>query len=978
MRYFSKNIIVFFVIFLCITAVFFFSGNFFLKLVLKKHFEYVVYPVVTDLASLMKEEKPKNEIRGIANKFFIRNRVNSVLVINSKGEKLSELRKFAPDELLEFITVKFQIKTADSIIGWFEIGPGYEHILRVLTGGKNLYFTLGFFILWAILISYIPYLYFRKSLIGFISKFTDFFENTDNKEIANFKFKVTSARWKTLSAKLNSIKEKYANTNALLNLLFSISKTLKSNTELNEIFNRVIGLITGKFEGVSCAIVTLGDDGFFKIRAQSGFFTDFLDSIKLKENEGFIGKAFSSRETIIFNDIKECDSKYVKDAMGEEGIESFVYIPIIGEGRCLGILNVSNKEKGYFTKEKMEIFSTFSEYLFTALQNFELFNKINTLNRRLEMEISIVTKELLNTNSRLINKANNMKALSDIVILAAVTSDIKDIFAMVSEKVKSMLSVEYAGFFLYQEQTESLMPSIPFFGISDEKIARSLKINEFDIMDSTIKEGKSYMSNNPSQSNNSLSFLNGIINLNSIILTPLINPSQKPLGIFAVGNKIGGSFIQEDVSLMELLADRIAGSVESIKLNKELANTVHDLTVFKDISSTISSEPVSLKIFEKVITTIKKAFEADLTQLLMYDEKNKKFIPQDIYFDKNNLNILHGISVDDENSIILKTFLSGEAFLSKNTQEDARIKKQENLFQGMNSLIIVPLKAESGTIGIFIIGKKEGNYYNVDSLKLADLVLTQAAVIIDNANLYDSIKKAYGELERLNQAKNEFIAMISNDISVPLLATEGFVKTVLSGRAGVINPQQEKFLKISYQSMEKLGMLVTNFIEITKFESGQSKLNLKPIKINEIIEKARETFYSEVEPKRLDLRLNIPASLPAISADKDEVIKIFSNLLLNCSKLALDGGIVEISGSVQGENVLFGISSNGIGIPKSEHYRIFDKFYPNDSILSRLVPVSLALCKVLIELHKGNFWVESDTGRGSKFLFTIPSYNEVA
>ncbi len=337
--------------------------------------------------------------------------------------------------------------------------------------------------------------------------------------------------------------------------------------------------------------------------------------------------------------------------------------------------------------------------------------------------------------------------------------------------------------------------------------------------------------------------------------------------------------------------------------------------------------------------------------------------------------VLQRISLSDQNSHSLQVFRSGESFLSPDALLDPRIKSKTSRLWDMRSLILVPLRAENRVIGVLRIGKHQANFYTKDHLRLATLISHQAAIIIENAHLYDSLKEAKSELERLNQVKNEFISIVSHELRTPITTIKGFVKIVLQGEVGALNGQQEKFLKIADQAVDRLTVLISDLLDISKIESGQMHLNLAPTNAREIIEQLVRNSAPEMERKQLTLTAELPDKLPLIMADHERIVQVFDNLLLNSLKFTPDKGKVVLSAVDKGDYVLFGIQDTGIGVASKDQQKIFEKFYQVDSGSTRAntgAGLGLAIVKSIIEIHGGRIWVESELGKGAAFKFIIP------
>jgi signal transduction histidine kinase len=201
------------------------------------------------------------------------------------------------------------------------------------------------------------------------------------------------------------------------------------------------------------------------------------------------------------------------------------------------------------------------------------------------------------------------------------------------------------------------------------------------------------------------------------------------------------------------------------------------------------------------------------------------------------------------------------------------------------------------------------------------------------------------------------------------------VKVVLEKEAGEINDQQEKFLKIADQSIDRLIVLISDLLDISRIESGQFSLRLGPVDPREVIVDVVRDMAPEAIRKRLVLDTRLPDFFPLVMADRERLMQVFENLILNGIKFTPEEGSITLSAQDKGDFVLFSVADTGVGIAGKDQQKIFEKFYQVDSGSTRAIKgtgLGLAIVKSIVEMHGGQIWLESEPGQGSTFLFLIP------
>ena len=969
----SAGIIFFFSL---ICALYFLGGYLFFRSLMHSHFSPDKNPKTMLLVQSVLEKSDPSSVNSAIEDFYNSTGIMAGINFSHNGRSYYEdawkMRKYT----LKLHGLVYPLPSRGGEANLLTVWPDAGYIFSGPARQKT-YLFLGIWLaglaLWAFLGIYS---YIRASFISPLRELRQFLENIENERFESFDASAYPSEWRQIALRLNTINNKLSGTTETLQMLLSVSKALTSHLEVNDIFNVVLEIIIKKFNTVSSSVIMYGENGFLSTKNYRGLSPEWAKSVRVRPGDGLLGHAYQRCESVVVNDFAKPGLGVSAADYAKEGIGSFVYIPIVVDSKCMGILNVNSKDTNFFTHEKVEAIKTLAEYLSIAVRNVGLYERVGELNRRLETEVSSTTMELIQTNSRLIQKVREMKALSDIAGYAAAKSGLSELLEMIVDKTKELLSAQAAGIFLYSPETNEVIPSPPFFGIKDREFSRlRFSLNEARVLGSAIKDAKHFVFNDEKSSREALPLLANLLAIHSLAIVPL-RSGNKPVGVMGVANKFGAPFTQDDLRILELIADRIAGIIENVTLYQELEHRLRDLTALQEISSAISSEPELDKTMNKVVSTTTKAFASDLCALLLFNEMTGELETQSgAYFTGDGASVMLKIPVDDPNSLSAQVFRSGEPFLSPDASLDPRIKSQTARLWDLRSIIIVPLMAENKVIGVLRIGRHQANSYNKDHLRLATLISHQAAVIIANAHLYDSLRDAKIEQERLNQVKNEFLSIVSHELRTPITTIKGFVKVVLQGEAGPLNSQQEKFLQIADQSTDRLTVLISDLLDISRIESGKLTVRMEQVDPKALIEEVVRNIAGEAQKKGLTLKAELPAILPLINADRDRLRQVFDNLILNSIKFTPSGGRIDVAAVDKGDYLMFSVKDSGIGISSRDQQRIFEKFYQAETGTTRSTAgagLGLAIVKSIIEFHGGQIWVESEPGMGSTFTFLIP------
>lgn len=229
-------------------------------------------------------------------------------------------------------------------------------------------------------------------------------------------------------------------------------------------------------------------------------------------------------------------------------------------------------------------------------------------------------------------------------------------------------------------------------------------------------------------------------------------------------------------------------------------------------------------------------------------------------------------------------------------------------------------------------------------------------------------------VRRLERVRSEFVANVSHELKTPIAAVKGFAETLLGG--GVQDEETARsFLQIIFDESDRLNRLIGDILELSKIESRRVPLVFSPIEIEGFMEKSVKVIASQAEKKSITVETELEEGL-YVEADEDRLRQIIMNLLANGISYTPEGGRVLVKAySLDEDHISIVICDTGIGIPKKDLPRIFERFYRVDKARSRSsggTGLGLSIVKHLIELHKGTITVTSEVGAGSAFTIVLP------
>jgi len=234
------------------------------------------------------------------------------------------------------------------------------------------------------------------------------------------------------------------------------------------------------------------------------------------------------------------------------------------------------------------------------------------------------------------------------------------------------------------------------------------------------------------------------------------------------------------------------------------------------------------------------------------------------------------------------------------------------------------------------------------------------------------------ELRRLQRIRAEFIDNLSHELRTPL-STVSLLAETLVGEAelageGIPSRMRDRITKIQVET-DHLVQMVEELLDLSRIESGGPILLLDSVDLGRLAVASVERLRLFAERQGVSLVVDAPPDLPRVRGAEERLAQVLVNLVHNAVKFSPDGGEVAARVRSVGREVEVAVEDHGIGIPKADQARIFERFYKADKARRRGAGtgLGLAIARHVIESHDGRIWVESEEGQGSTFTFSVPT-----
>jgi len=437
--------------------------------------------------------------------------------------------------------------------------------------------------------------------------------------------------------------------------------------------------------------------------------------------------------------------------------------------------------------------------------------------------------------------------------------------------------------------------------------------------------------------------------LRSVLCAPL-RARGTIIGVIYVDNRAqSGIFTNEDLDLINAFASQAAVAIENARLytrtDQALSARVAELETLSQVDMELNEKLDFSRALEITRQWAIKGTGASSGWIALPDEDTAalKFV---------------AISPDEEETY------PNEEILSKISNDPnpqvIRINGNTPIY------LIAPLLHSREVIGAIVISNP--STFSQDAEEFLGRLAARASTAIENAQLYQAIHDA-------NEAKSQFVSIVTHELRIPLTSIKGYTDLMRQGAVGPVNEQQENFLGVIRNNVERMATLIADLSDISRIERGKLSLDPYFIDLHGYVDETLNSLQHKIEEKEQSLEATVPDSLPQVYADPNRVMQVLTNLISNAWKYTPEGGKIKVNAIANGKYVRVNVIDTGIGISEEDQANLFSQFFRSESPAVREQTgwgLGLNVTKRLVEVMGGEIGMHSELDEGSTFWFTLP------
>lgn len=433
------------------------------------------------------------------------------------------------------------------------------------------------------------------------------------------------------------------------------------------------------------------------------------------------------------------------------------------------------------------------------------------------------------------------------------------------------------------------------------------------------------------------------------------------------------------------------------ELDKKIVglSTLHAIS--RILSMTLDQEELFSKISREHLTEL--GFDKVLLFLLPRKDapisKDNKDIKLSVGYDENgHKNIFCEVVI---NTLFRPVIQHNQVIASLDF--DAKIETKQLVVAileqcAVSSFVCAPITAQEGVIGALLAGS-ESIYSPITAgdKEIVSILAAQISQTLENARLFEQTWRSHQELEtkvkertkELSEAleeikivtkrKSDFVSAVAHELRTPLTSIKGYAALLSAGKLGAVSADVKQRLEKINKHSDSLTQLINDILDISRIESGKQEMKIETVNIRELLDMLTDLFAPQFREKQLTFACDIAEDISGVPADKDQLKRVFINLVSNAFKYTPPNGTITIRIYTKDRMAQIDVIDTGIGIAQQNLTKIFEEFYREDTEANQSIKgtgLGMSLVKYIVEAHKGKIWVQSKLKHGTTVSFTLP------
>lgn len=307
--------------------------------------------------------------------------------------------------------------------------------------------------------------------------------------------------------------------------------------------------------------------------------------------------------------------------------------------------------------------------------------------------------------------------------------------------------------------------------------------------------------------------------------------------------------------------------------------------------------------------------------------------------------------------------------------------------------IILPLLINGSVLGYVALGERRSGNYSRRDIRVLETIADTLLLAIQNALSVEEVRElnatlqqriddatkelraSNAQLQKLDEAKDEFVSMASHQLRTPLTSVKGYISMVLEGDAGKISDMQRHLLSEAFTSSERMVHLINDFLNVSRLQTGKFMVDRRPVDMAKITSQEVDSLKTTAGARNLKLKYRKPSYFPTLYIDEGKIRQVIMNFIDNAIYYSSEFSTITVGLEIVDGDVILTVHNEGMGVPESEKAHLFTKFFRAANARKQRpdgTGVGLFLSKMVVTAHGGKMVFSSEPNEGTTFGFRLP------
>jgi PAS domain S-box-containing protein len=763
---------------------------------------------------------------------------------------------------------------------------------------------------------------------------------------------------------------------AQLSAINDIGRTLAETLDLPTIYERLAQAIEQLLPDISTLFISLYDDEQQLITCAYGAHEkEQLDITTLPPipleppGHGPQSETIHSRQPLILNDFPgrlQRTKTVVAIGESERVVQSALFVPMLAKGKAVGVIYVQSYIKNRFSQTDAGLLHLVANTAAIAIENARLFES----QRRRRVALEALHRASLHLTSNLALHPV-LEAILDYA-LEMVSADDAHIFLLDEGKLTFGAAL-WKGAYQHEPFAEPRPGGLSYTVATSGQRVVIPNVNEHPLYADWQWGG-------------------------AIVGLPL-RVGNQVRGVMNVAFVQPHSFDDDELRVLELLADQAAVAMANARLFEETGQRSRELQLLNRVITAASSANSAREVLAIGCAELAAFFAVPQAAVgLLDDGKNHETVVAEYLSPGRPSGLGVCIPVAD-NPALAAVLDSGQPLAINDVMTHPATEPVRAMLSGRGtiSLLIVPIRVRGEVIGTLGIDSLKPRRFTPEEIDLANTVCQELARAIETAQLYDQLRSHAAELEQrvdertaelgaanerlaqanerlteLDELKSKFVSDVSHELRTPLTNLSLYLYLLERAKP----EKRDQYLSTLKEQTVRLSQLIENILDLSRLDSDKYEPEFGPLALNEIVEQVVEVHQPRAQSADLELTFEPGIQLPLVRGDTGQLVRVVTNLIANAINYTPTGYVrLRTYFDRTRQQVCLSVEDSGIGITPEDLPHLFGRFYRGRHASQSDIPgtgLGLAIVKEIVDQHGGSIEVRSSVGKGSAFVVWLP------